>query len=178
MRAWRLSAAVLAAQKRVDEIPALLAAAEAAIPDDLSPWFAAGNNLMQHNVDLPRAETCLKRYIADTREPEVDAPPLAAAHRILALTYEKEGRKAEAIAELQTALRLKPDFEAAKQGPQAPQVGLGPNTPAEHSRTSAVRFSIPHRRFILQHIPVFRQHAFVDTKNYPRRSSSRSDRNC
>jgi hypothetical protein len=37
------------------------------------------------------------------------------AHRSLGLLYEKEGRKSDAISELQTALRLKPDFEAAKQ---------------------------------------------------------------
>jgi tetratricopeptide (TPR) repeat protein len=37
------------------------------------------------------------------------------AHSSLGLICEKEGRKPEAIAELQTALRLNPDFEAAKQ---------------------------------------------------------------
>jgi tetratricopeptide (TPR) repeat protein len=115
VRAYRQLAIVLAVQNRLDETASLLARAESAIPDDLSPYFSAGNNMMAHKIDLPRAETYLKKYLAETREPEGESPSLAQAHRSLGLTYEKEGRKIEAIGELQTALRLKPDFEAAKQ---------------------------------------------------------------
>jgi tetratricopeptide (TPR) repeat protein len=115
VRAWRALAALLASQNRIDETATLLAAAQSAVPDDLCPWFAAANNLMTHSIDLPRAELWIRKYLAETREPEVDAPPLASAHRVLALIYEKQGSKAEAIGELQTALRLKPDFDAAKQ---------------------------------------------------------------
>ena len=97
------------------DFEAALARAEAAIPDDLSPYFAAGNTMMVHKIDLPRAETYLKKYLNETREPEAQSPPPAMAHRCLGLLYENEGRKSDAIAELQTALRLKPDFEAAKQ---------------------------------------------------------------
>jgi len=115
VRAYRQLAGMLASQNRLDEAAELLARAEAAIPDDLSPYVAAGNNLVSHKIDLPRAENYFKKYLAQTREPEAEAPSLAMAHRSLGLAYEKEGRKAEAIAELHTALRLKPEFEAAKQ---------------------------------------------------------------
>jgi tetratricopeptide (TPR) repeat protein len=115
IRAYRLLVGVLAALNRLDETAALLARAEAAVPDDLSPYFFAGHNMMVHKFDLPRAETYLKKYVSETREPEAQSPSMAVAHRSLALAYEKESRKAEAVAELQTALRLKPDFEAAKQ---------------------------------------------------------------
>ena len=70
---------------------------------------------MLHKFDLPRAETFLKKYLADTREPEAQSPSFAMAHRSLGLVYEKESRKPGAISsELQTAIRLKPDFEAAR----------------------------------------------------------------
>jgi len=115
VRGYRQLANLLASQNRLDETAALLARAEAAIPDDLSPYFAAGNALMVHKIDLPRGETYLKKYLNETREPEAQSPSPAMTHRSLGLLYEKEGRKSEAIAELQTALRLKPDFEAAKQ---------------------------------------------------------------
>jgi tetratricopeptide (TPR) repeat protein len=115
VRAYRQLANLLASQNRLDETAALLTRAEAAVPDDLSPYFAAGNAMMVHKIDLPRAETYLKKYLNETREPEVESPPPAMAHRSLGLLYEKEGRKSDAIAELQTALRLRPDFEAAKQ---------------------------------------------------------------
>jgi hypothetical protein len=71
--------------------------------------------MMLHNIDLPRAETYLKKYLNDTLEPGAQSPSPAMTHHSLRLLYEKEGRKIDAIAELQTALRLKPDFEAAKQ---------------------------------------------------------------
>ena len=44
----------------------------------------------------------------EMKEPEADAPSPAAAHRAIGLAYEKDDRKPEAIAELQTAVRLKP----------------------------------------------------------------------
>ena len=43
-----------------------------------------------------------------------EAPDAADAHRLLGLVLEKEGRNAEARAEIQTALRLRPKFKDAK----------------------------------------------------------------
>ena len=50
-----------------------------------------------------------------SQEPEELKPSLAAAHWRLGLTLEKEGRKSEAIAEMETALKLQPDFSPAKK---------------------------------------------------------------
>jgi len=62
-----------------------------------------------------RKSADLKKYFTETREPEAGAPLIAGAHWSLGQVYEKEGRKAEARAELETAVRLKPDFEPAKK---------------------------------------------------------------
>jgi Flp pilus assembly protein TadD len=47
-------------------------------------------------------------------EPEGEEPDAADAHRLLGLVLEKEGRNPEARAEIQTALRLRSNFKAAK----------------------------------------------------------------
>jgi len=112
---YRLLAFALAAQKRFDEAAKVVARAEVAIPDDLSPYVSTARGMLRVNAELPKAESYLKKYLAETKEPEPNAPPLAAAHYWLGLVYEKEGRKPEAVSELETALRLKPDFEPAKQ---------------------------------------------------------------
>ena len=78
--------------------------------------------MLRQNVELPRAESYLKKYFTETREPEAGAPFIASAHWSLGLVYEKEGRKQDAKNELETALRLKPDFEPAKREPEASQV--------------------------------------------------------
>ena len=113
--AYRLLAYALAAQKRLDEADRLLARAVAAIPDDLSPCVTAGRVLLRENVGLAQAESYLRRYITETKEPEAGAPHLAGVHWSLGLVYEKQRRLTDARKELQTALRLKPDFEPAKR---------------------------------------------------------------
>jgi Flp pilus assembly protein TadD len=62
--------------------------------------------------EFPRAEAYAKKYLS--QEPEGEEPDAAEAHRLLALVFEKEGRNAEARAEMQAALQLKPNFKAAK----------------------------------------------------------------
>jgi hypothetical protein len=47
-------------------------------------------------------------------EPEGGEPHHAAAHWRLGLVLEKEGKKAEAIGEMEEALRAEPDFKEAK----------------------------------------------------------------
>jgi tetratricopeptide (TPR) repeat protein len=105
----------LAGQRKFDEADAVLKRAEAAIPDDLSAYVGAARILLRDNVELPRAEAYLKKYIERTQEPEANSPHLAGAHWSLALVYEKESRKPDAITELQTSLTLKPDFEPAQK---------------------------------------------------------------
>lgn len=113
--AYRLLVASFVAQKRFDDAAQVLARAEAAVPDDLSPYVTAARVMLRDSVELPKAEAYLKKYIAGTKEPEPGAPIIAGAHWSLGLVYEKQGRKPEARAELETAVRLKPDFEQAKK---------------------------------------------------------------
>jgi tetratricopeptide (TPR) repeat protein len=61
---------------------------------------------------LPRAERYFRKYL--TMEPEGGEPHHAAAHWRLGLVLEKEGKNAEAIGEMEEALRAEPDFKEAK----------------------------------------------------------------
>ncbi len=113
--AYRWLAYALVLQKRFDDAAKVIARAEAAVPDDLAPYVHAARAMLREGVELPKAETYLKKYINETKEPEPDSPLIAGAHWSLGLVYEKEGRKADARTELETAVRLKPDFEPAKR---------------------------------------------------------------
>jgi len=111
--AYALLAAVYANQERWKELDAILDQAEAKVPDDLNPTFQAGRTLLLAGKDLPRAERYFRKYL--TPEPEGGTPPLWAAHWRLGLVLEKEGRKPEAVSEIQSALSINPDFEPAKK---------------------------------------------------------------
>jgi tetratricopeptide (TPR) repeat protein len=90
-----------------------LAEAESRVPDDLSPYFQAGLETLLADKDAGRAERYLRKYL--TQEPEAYAPRLSRAHWRIGQTLEKQGRKTEAIAEIETALRLEPDLEEARK---------------------------------------------------------------
>lgn len=111
--AYSMLAFALAAGGRWAELDAAVLEAEKNVPDDLSPYYQAGRALLLTAKDLPRAERYFRRYL--TQEPEAGAPTLPHAHWRLGLVLEKEGRKAEAAAEIETALRLKPDLNEAKK---------------------------------------------------------------
>jgi tetratricopeptide (TPR) repeat protein len=102
--AYGLLAVTLVHQGKWTELDPLLSQAEKAAPDDLVPYYRAANNCLQRKVELPRAERYFRKYLS--QEPEAETPSLAAAHWRLGLVLEKEGRKPEAIAELQTAVKL------------------------------------------------------------------------
>src|SRR5262249_43578073 len=89
--AYRVLALVYGAAKRFDDLSKLLARAEAAVPDDLSPYVAAGRALMRHADALPKAESYLRKYLAATSEPEAGAPHIAGVHWSLGLVHEKQG---------------------------------------------------------------------------------------
>jgi len=112
---YRLLAYTLVLEKRYDDVAKVIARAEAAIPDDLSPNVSAARAFLRDGAELSKAESYLQKYIAQTKEPEANAASLEGAHRVLALVYEKEGRKPDAVNELQTALRINPSFEPAKK---------------------------------------------------------------
>jgi tetratricopeptide (TPR) repeat protein len=108
---WIL-ARVFAVQQRWSDLDHAVASAEKNVPDDLRAYYEAAQGLLEIGKDLQRAETYSRKYLS--QEPEGEEPDTADAHRLLALVLEKEGRKPEALAEIQTALRLRPNFNAAK----------------------------------------------------------------
>ena len=112
---YRWLASALASQRRFNEMVQVLSRAEVTIPDDLSPYVYAARALLRDAIELPRAESYLQKYLTETKEPEAGAPLLAGAHWSLGLVYEKEGRLPAARSELETALRLKPDFQPARK---------------------------------------------------------------
>ena len=110
---YSISAQVSALKQNWTQLEDTLTAAEQANRDDLNPFYQAGRVLLQSNEELARAERYLRKYLS--QDPEGLTPSLAAAHWRLGLILEKEGRKSDAIKELEESLRLQPDFENAKK---------------------------------------------------------------
>jgi tetratricopeptide (TPR) repeat protein len=110
--AYKILARVFAVEQRWVDLDQVLALAGKNVPDDLSPFYEAAQALLETGKDFPRAEGYAKKYLS--QEPEGEEPDTAEAHRLLGLLFEKEDRNAEARAEVQTALQLRPNFKAAK----------------------------------------------------------------
>jgi len=102
----------LAAQGRWKEVDEVLARTEQHSAENLVPYYSLGRFLLLTGTDLPRAEACFRRYLG--QDPEGGAPDRASAHWRLGLVLEKQGRKAEAIQQLQIALKINPDHKDAK----------------------------------------------------------------
>ena len=111
--AYGVLARAYALSQRWNDLEMLLANAEKNIPDDLCAYYEAARAGLETGKDFPRAEAYAKKYLA--QEPEGEEPDWAEAHRLLGLVYEKEGRGAEARAEIEAALRIRPNFRAAKE---------------------------------------------------------------
>jgi tetratricopeptide (TPR) repeat protein len=101
---YGLLTAVLVHEDKWTELDAALAQAEKADSDNLVPYYRAANNCLVRKVELPRAERYFRKYLS--QEPEPETPGLANTHWRLALVLEQEGRKPDAIAELQTAIKM------------------------------------------------------------------------
>ncbi len=108
---WIL-ARVLALQERWGDLEQILSASEKNVPDDLRPFYEAAQASLETGKELPRAEGDARKYLS--QEAEGEEPDMAEAHLLLGLVFEREGRNSEARLEIQTALRLKPGFKAAK----------------------------------------------------------------
>jgi tetratricopeptide (TPR) repeat protein len=102
--AYGLLAIALVYQDRWADVDTVLAQGEKADPDNLIPYYRAANNCLVRKVELPRAERYFRKYLA--QEPEAETPTHAVAHWRLGLVLEQEGRKQDAIAELQTAAKM------------------------------------------------------------------------
>lgn len=99
-------ATAYAAKEQWTELDQSLARSEKAVPEDLLPHYRAALILFLAGKDLPRAEKYFRKYL--TQAAEGGSPPLAAAHWRLGLVLEKQGKKDEAIKEIQAALDSKP----------------------------------------------------------------------
>jgi tetratricopeptide (TPR) repeat protein len=121
-KGYSILAMVLALERRWSELETVLSSSEKNVPDDLAPYFEAANALLESGVDLKRGEAYLRKYLA--QEPQGEEPDAAHAHRLLGLILEKQGRGAEAVSELETAVRLDPRFKAAKEDLQRVRNGL------------------------------------------------------
>jgi tetratricopeptide (TPR) repeat protein len=110
--AYWILARVFALQERWSDLDPILVASERNVPDDLRAFYEAANALLEIGKNFPKAETYVKKYLS--QEPEGEEPDTADAHRLSALVFEKEGRNAEARAEIQAALQLRPNFKAAR----------------------------------------------------------------
>jgi tetratricopeptide (TPR) repeat protein len=94
------------------ELDQVIAQAEKAAPDDFIYYYRAGRVLLVSGKDNARAEKYFRKYLG--QEPEGGTPTLATGHWQLGLALEKLGRKQDAIAEVQTALKMDPQLKPAK----------------------------------------------------------------
>lgn len=112
--AYSILAGLYAHLERWDDLDGVIARAERGVPGSLGPHYQAARTLLTDGRQLERAERYLRQYIGV--EPEGGSnPTLAHAHWRLGNVLEKQGRKPDAIAELETSLRLKPDLDEAKK---------------------------------------------------------------
>jgi tetratricopeptide (TPR) repeat protein len=100
----------LIAQDKWAELDGALAQAEKDVPDNLFPYFRAGQSCLARPNELARGERYFRKYL--TQEPEPYSPNHSQAHWRLGQTLEKLGRKPEAIAEFQASVKLDPDSPA------------------------------------------------------------------
>lgn len=111
--AYTVLVVVYESQKRTGDVDAVLRRAEQSIPWSRVPHYQAARLTLIDGGDYVRAEERMRYYM--TAEPEPGQPTLAHARWRLGLILEKQGRKQEAITELQEALKLKPDLNEAKK---------------------------------------------------------------
>jgi hypothetical protein len=112
---YRLLADVYATEGRWSDLDAVLRQSRAQVPDDLSPMYEAAQSILVTNAarQLGRAETYLRDYLQQPTEGQ--EPTLGAAHWRLGLVLEKEGKKSDAVRELQTAVNMDPSLDGAKK---------------------------------------------------------------
>jgi tetratricopeptide (TPR) repeat protein len=81
-------------------------------PNYMAAHFQIGHLAALSGANLARGEEALKKYI--TVKAEDEDLPIHRAHYWLGLIYEKQGKKAEARAQFQESLRLRPKHKDAK----------------------------------------------------------------
>ena len=110
---YTLLAVSQARNQRWEDLDRTLAEATAKVPDDLTPVYQAGRICLTEINDGGRAEKYFRRYLS--QPPEHGTASHAAARWRLGLALEKQGKQAEALAEIRAANQLDPKFEPAKK---------------------------------------------------------------
>jgi tetratricopeptide (TPR) repeat protein len=110
--AWLNLASFYRKTGRLDEMQDALKHAAAAPMDQPEVLVDAASNLLRANRDLPFATELLRRYLSTTTVEQ--APPFK-AHYMLGSILEKQGDRAGAAREYQTALALAKDFGRARE---------------------------------------------------------------
>lgn len=110
--AYSVLAATYGRQSRWADLDRTIAQAEQNVPDDRLPHFTAAVRMTTARIDARRAEQLLRRYLE--QEPEYGAPAHSRAHWRLGQALELQGQTANAIAEMESALRLEPSLQGAK----------------------------------------------------------------
>ena len=113
--AYSVLSVVYARTSRWPELDWALKLARERVPDDRAPEYLAAVAILtaNDNAQLQRAEQLLHDYLA--QQPEGQAPTQASAHWRLGQVLEREGRKADAVRELQTAVQQDGTLQEAKQ---------------------------------------------------------------
>lgn len=113
VRGYSLLAESYAGLDKLHSLADLLAHAEAEVPDDLAPYFYAGQRLLRTGKDPALAEQYLRKYL--TQEPEGESPTLGEAHWRLGQALELQGRKDDAVHQIEEAVRMNPDLKEARK---------------------------------------------------------------
>lgn len=110
---YGILAQVRALNEQWSQLDQVLVEAERAAPDNLVYYFRAGRVLVASGKDNLRAERYFRKYL--TQAPEGNMPSLAEAHWQLGLALEKQGRRQDAIVEVEAAVKMEPQLKAAKE---------------------------------------------------------------
>jgi tetratricopeptide (TPR) repeat protein len=109
---YAVLAGVYSRTDRWSDLDAILSESEKRVPGNLVPYFQSGLALLAVKKDAVRAERYFRKYL--TQEAEGQAAPHSRAHWRLGQALEQQGRTKEAIAEIQAATKLEPDFQPAR----------------------------------------------------------------
>lgn len=99
--------------QRWSDLEAMLAKAVANVPDSRSAHYQSARQMIADGREFARAEALLREYLS--RPAEGGSPGHAAARWRLGQALEKQGRKAEAIAEIERAVKADGSLEGAKK---------------------------------------------------------------
>ena len=113
--AYRLLTEIYVTSGEWENLDGLLQRARMAMPNDLSPEFTAAQTILDREMQSQyvRAEGYLRNYLDQPAEGL--GPTLPVAHWRLGQVLEREGRRATALTEVQTAVNLDPSLDGARR---------------------------------------------------------------